>query len=52
MSRQIDFLAREAIRDRLSRFIEARTEQVQGRVPDPNHETSNLSAPIRVWLAP
>ena len=28
-----------------------RLEQVQGWVPDPNQETSNLSAPIRVWLS-
>jgi peptide/nickel transport system substrate-binding protein len=32
-------------------FIDAHTEQVMGWVPDPNHETSNLAAPIRVWLA-
>jgi peptide/nickel transport system substrate-binding protein len=32
-------------------FIDAHGENVMGWVPDPNHETSNLSAPIRVWLA-
>jgi peptide/nickel transport system substrate-binding protein len=32
-------------------FIDARTDQVMGWVPDPNSEMSNLAAPIRVWLA-
>jgi peptide/nickel transport system substrate-binding protein len=32
-------------------FIDAHTDKVMGWVVDPNHETSNLSAPIRVWLA-
>jgi peptide/nickel transport system substrate-binding protein len=32
-------------------FIDAHTDKVMGWVPDPNQETSNLSAPIRVWLA-
>ncbi len=32
-------------------FIDAHSEQVMGWVVDPNQETSNLSAPIRVWLA-
>ncbi len=32
-------------------FIDAHTEQVKGWVVDPNQETSNLSAPIRVWLS-
>lgn len=31
-------------------FIDARREEVKGWVPDPNHETSNLKAAIRVWL--
>ncbi len=31
-------------------FIDARRDEVQGWVTDPNHETSNLSAAIRVWL--
>ncbi|MFU0506995.1 ABC transporter substrate-binding protein [Pseudaminobacter sp. NGMCC 1.201702] len=31
-------------------FIDARREEVQGWVADPNHETSNLKAAIRVWL--
>lgn len=31
-------------------FIEGRREEVQGWVADPNHETSNLRAAIRVWL--
>ena len=47
MSREIEFLAREAV----GWFIDAHNEQVQGWVHGPNHETSNLSAPIRVWLA-
>jgi peptide/nickel transport system substrate-binding protein len=32
-------------------FIDAHTDKVMGWVKDPNQETSNLSAPIRVWLA-
>ena len=32
-------------------FIDARSDQVMGWIPDPNAEMSNLSAPIRVWLA-
>ena len=32
-------------------FIDAHTDKVMGWVRDPNQETSNLSAPIRVWLA-
>ena len=31
-------------------FIDAHREEVQGWVADPNHETSNLRAAIRVWL--
>jgi peptide/nickel transport system substrate-binding protein len=31
-------------------FLDAHREQVKGWVPDPNHETSNLRAAIRVWL--
>jgi peptide/nickel transport system substrate-binding protein len=31
-------------------FIDARREEVQGWVKDPNHETSNLRAATRVWL--
>lgn len=31
-------------------FLDARREEVQGWVRDPNHETSNLRAAIRVWL--
>lgn len=31
-------------------FIDAHREEVQGWVLDPNHETSNLKAAIRVWL--
>ncbi|GHD20098.1 ABC transporter substrate-binding protein [Tianweitania populi] len=31
-------------------FIDAHREEVQGWVVDPNHETSNLKAAIRVWL--
>ncbi|WP_099864180.1 ABC transporter substrate-binding protein [Pararhizobium haloflavum] len=31
-------------------FIDARREEVQGWVSDPNHETSNLKAAVRVWL--
>jgi peptide/nickel transport system substrate-binding protein len=31
-------------------FIDARTTDVHGWVTDPNHETSNLSAAIRVWF--
>jgi peptide/nickel transport system substrate-binding protein len=31
-------------------FIDAHREEVQGWVMDPNHETSNLKAAIRVWL--
>jgi peptide/nickel transport system substrate-binding protein len=31
-------------------FLDARREEVQGWVSDPNHETSNLRAAIRVWL--
>ena len=51
MSTEIECLAREAVAGGLRRFIGAGAEQVQGWVPDPNHETSNLSAPIRLWLA-
>ena len=32
-------------------FIDAHTDDVQGWVEDSNHETSNLMAPIRVWLS-
>jgi peptide/nickel transport system substrate-binding protein len=32
-------------------FIDAHGENVMGWVKDSNHETSNLMAPIRVWLA-
>jgi peptide/nickel transport system substrate-binding protein len=32
-------------------FIDARREEVQGWVSDPNHETSNLKAATRVWLS-
>jgi peptide/nickel transport system substrate-binding protein len=32
-------------------FIDARSDKVMGWIPDPNAEMSNLSAPIRVWLA-
>lgn len=32
-------------------FIDARRENVQGWVRDPNHETSNLRAATRVWLS-
>lgn len=31
-------------------FIDAHREEVKGWVADPNHETSNLRAAIRVWL--
>lgn len=31
-------------------FLDARREEVQGWVQDPNHETSNLRAATRVWL--
>lgn len=31
-------------------FLDARREEVKGWVRDPNHETSNLRAAIRVWL--
>lgn len=31
-------------------FIDARREEVKGFIADPNHETSNLRAAIRVWL--
>lgn len=31
-------------------FLDARREEVQGWVKDPNHETSNLRAATRVWL--
>lgn len=31
-------------------FLDARREEVQGWVRDPNHETSNLRAATRVWL--
>ena len=31
-------------------FLDARREEVKGWVKDPNHETSNLRAAIRVWL--
>jgi peptide/nickel transport system substrate-binding protein len=31
-------------------FIDAHREEVKGFIPDPNHETSNLRAAIRVWL--
>ena len=50
MRRQIKFLARAGIRGRLSRLIHGRTEPVQGWVPNPDHESSDLSAPSRVWL--
>ena len=33
-------------------FIDAHRDTVQGWVRDPNHETSNLRAAIRVWLSP
>jgi peptide/nickel transport system substrate-binding protein len=32
-------------------FIDAHGENVMGWVKDGNHETSNLMAPVRVWLA-
>ncbi|TWG99724.1 peptide/nickel transport system substrate-binding protein [Mesorhizobium sp. J18] len=31
-------------------FLDAHREEVKGWVKDPNHETSNLRAAIRVWL--
>ncbi|MFA5537886.1 MAG: ABC transporter substrate-binding protein [Gemmobacter sp.] len=31
-------------------FLDARRDEVQGWVRDPNHETSNLRAATRVWL--
>jgi peptide/nickel transport system substrate-binding protein len=33
-------------------FIDAHRDNVQGWVRDPNHETSNLRAAIRVWMSP